>query len=389
MSPTAATTSIARASSSTLSPGPNSLVVKVCGEDNAPELSVRLADEQGAPDQRLTTSIDIADSQKVAERLQASANKAPGKSTATSKVGAKPDKPANASEPATSAGRARPRTAVRTSTSRARSRGRAISSRTLATWLTPTAMIRRCTWRAICRSAPPTAEPTIERYLFASRLAEDRNQQNEWLNKAEALAKKSGKTPKELLTARAVHRRNSPNWRDASPIFDRVLAQDPDDVLALAGRVELYNMAGLPRTALGVLEQAVRRSPELGQPAQHVRQPAAHARARRRRDRSRRALRHAPLRRRQLPDGDDRLGDRAPQPRRGRALGRPLAGGLQQQPMGAGRGRACLPRARPAGARHRDVQALARACARDVSTLRALSELQGELNQQYDESRPT
>ena len=72
----------------------------------------------------------------------------------------------------------------------------------------------------------------------------------------------SGKTPKELLNARAVHRRNSPNWRDASPIFDRVLAEDPDDLLALAGRVELYNMAGLPRTALGVLEQAVRRAPE-------------------------------------------------------------------------------------------------------------------------------
>ena len=98
--------------------------------------------------------------------------------------------------------------------------------------------------------------------MLASRLAEDRNQQNEWLNKAEALVKKTGKSSKDLLNARAVHRRNSPNWRDASPIFDRVLAEDPDDVLALAGRVELYNMAGLPRTALGVLEQAVRRSPD-------------------------------------------------------------------------------------------------------------------------------
>src|SRR6185369_9550885 len=46
------------------------------------------------------------------------------------------------------------------------------------------------------------------------------------------------------------------------PIFDRVLAQDPDDLLALAGRVELYNMAGLPRTALGVLEGAVKRAPD-------------------------------------------------------------------------------------------------------------------------------
>jgi cellulose synthase operon protein C len=245
-----------------LSPGPNSLVVKVCGEDNAPELSVRVADEQGAPDPRLTTSIDIADSQKIAERLQASAKKTPGKSTATGKVGAKPDKPANASEPETKRGPALgPVPLFERLVASKKPRARDLES--YARYLADTNgddpalhLARDLSQRAA------DSEPTIERILLASRLAEDRNQQNEWLNKAEALAKKSGKTPKDLLTARAVHRRNSPNWRDASPIFDRVLAQDPDDVLALAGRVELYNMAGLPRTALGVLEQAVRRSPE-------------------------------------------------------------------------------------------------------------------------------
>jgi tetratricopeptide (TPR) repeat protein len=238
-----------------LAPGPNPLVLKVCGEDNAPELSVRLADEQGAPDARLKTSIDIADSQKAAERLQAGAKP-------KAAAGAKPAKPAKAAPPV-----AKPKLALGPlpvfERMVAGKQPRARDLEAYARYLADTNgddpalhLARDLSQRAA------DAGPSIERYLLASRLAEDRNQQNEWLNKAEALAKKTGKTPKELLNARAVHRRNSPNWRDASPIFDRVLAEDPDDLLALAGRVELYNMAGLPRTALGVLEQAVRRAPE-------------------------------------------------------------------------------------------------------------------------------
>lgn len=239
-----------------LEPGPNTLVVKVCGEENAPEVSVRLADDQGAPDPRLATSIDIADSQKAAERLQASAKKPTAKGAAAREA-AKPE-PRPAAKPGKALG---PVPLFERLIASKKPRARDLES--YARYLADTNgddpalhLARDLSQRAA------TAEPNIERYLLASRLAEDRNQQNEWLNKAEALAKKAGETPKELLTARAVHRRNSPNWRDASPIFDRVLAEDPDDVLALAGRVELYNMAGLPRTALGVIEQAVRRTPE-------------------------------------------------------------------------------------------------------------------------------
>ena len=247
-----------------LSPGPNALVVKVCGEDDAPELSVRLADDKGAPDARLTTSIDIADSQKAAERMQAAAKKPTGKGAQTKpaaeksgKVTAKTDAKAE-----TKRGPALgpvPEFERLTSGKRPRARDLEAYARYLADTNGDDPALHIA--RDLSQRAAD-AEPTIERYLLASRLAEDRNQQNEWLAKAEALATKNGKTPNELLDARAVHRRNSPNWRDASPIFDRVLAQDPDDLLALAGRVELYNMAGLPRTALGVLEQAVRRAPD-------------------------------------------------------------------------------------------------------------------------------
>jgi tetratricopeptide (TPR) repeat protein len=238
----------------TLVPGPNPLLVKVCGEENAPEISVRLADETGAPDSRLVSSIDIADSQKASERLLASAKKEPaakGKDVKGKAAPAKAVKPAKALGPVpvfeqlTSGKKPRPRDLEAYARYLAESNGDDPALH----------LARDLSQRAA------DAEPTIERLLLASRLAEDRNQQNEWLNKAEALAKKQGKTPKDLLNARAVHRRSSPNWRDASPIFDRVLAEDPDDLLALAGRVELYNMAGLPRTALGVLEQAVRRTP--------------------------------------------------------------------------------------------------------------------------------
>jgi cellulose synthase operon protein C len=236
----------------TLEPGPNPLVVKVCGDDDAPELSLRLADDKGAPDPRLVASIDIADSQKASERLRARASKTPKKAATT------PSKPAPDVKPKLALGPV-PLFEKMIAGPRPRARDLEAYARYLVETKGDDPALHQA--RDLSQRAAE-AEPTIERYLLASRLAEDRNQQNEWLTKAEALASKQGRTPKELLNARAVHRRNSPNWRDASPIFDRVLAQDPDDLLALAGRVELYNMAGLPRTALGVLEQAVRRAPE-------------------------------------------------------------------------------------------------------------------------------
>jgi cellulose synthase operon protein C len=212
----------------TLEPGPNPLVVKVCGEDDAPELSLRLADDKGAPDPRLVASIDIADSQKASVRLQARAGKG------ATKPPAKPAKAAD-SKPKLALGPV-PLFEKMVGAARPRPRDLEAYARYLAETKGDDPALHQA--RDLSQRAAE-AEPTVERYLLASRLAEDRNQQNEWLSKAEALAKKQGHMPKELLNARAVHRRNSPNWRDASPIFDRVLAQDPDDLLALAGRVEL------------------------------------------------------------------------------------------------------------------------------------------------------
>ncbi len=104
------------------------------------------------------------------------------------------------------------------------------------------------------------AQPTIKRLLFAGRLAEDRNQNRAWLDKAKALAGPKSRDL-EVLLADAQLAQTSPNWREAVPIYEKILAIDPEHVGATLGRVELYAEAGLRRTALATLERAVARQP--------------------------------------------------------------------------------------------------------------------------------
>jgi tetratricopeptide (TPR) repeat protein/transglutaminase-like putative cysteine protease len=117
--------------------------------------------------------------------------------------------------------------------------------------------------REIARRAAEKA-PTIPRLLLAGNLAEGRNQRALWIEKAEALAKKSATEEEriDVLLARAMHARGGANWRDAVPYFDRVLAIDPDNVVATLARVELYSEAGLRETAMTFLERALSRRPK-------------------------------------------------------------------------------------------------------------------------------
>ncbi|MEN9579439.1 MAG: hypothetical protein RJA70_2448 [Pseudomonadota bacterium] len=104
-------------------------------------------------------------------------------------------------------------------------------------------------------------DPSIERQLLAGRLSEDYNSHRLWVERAEALAKQEQVQSVELLLARATVERGGMNWRDAFPYFEQALAIDPDNVDALQGRVELYNEAGLVRTALALLRAAADRNP--------------------------------------------------------------------------------------------------------------------------------
>src|SRR5262249_49592472 len=110
-----------------------------------------------------------------------------------------------------------------------------------------------------------TLEPTVPRLLLAAELAEDRNQRAVWVGRAEALAAKGrvrpGAVDPKILLAKAAVPRLSLSPRDALPLYRDVLRQDPDDVAAIRGEVELLDDVGLKRTALARLDAAVARNP--------------------------------------------------------------------------------------------------------------------------------
>jgi cellulose synthase operon protein C len=209
----------------TLEPGTNDLTLKLCGDDAPPVVSLRLGDARGAPDAQIEVTADIVASEEAAALATKLAEQ---KSAAAARAG--PEGPIQAFE-------------------RAAKSARASDLFAYARYLVATAgddptehRARNLAQRAAER------EPTVERLLLAGALSEDRNRRREWVAKAETLANKAGKPNVDLLLARAELARGSPNWRDAVPFYDRVLAIDPNQVDAIRGRVELYNEAGLRRT---------------------------------------------------------------------------------------------------------------------------------------------
>jgi cellulose synthase operon protein C len=229
----------------TLEPGVNALTVKICGEEDAPILSVRLADANGAPGAGLTFTNDVAASVQAAELA---ARLAKGKGKAGRGKAAKPALPGKLQGP------------VQTFDLLTAKGAAAATLEAYARYLYETDgddpavhLARDLAVRAADK------EPTVRRLLLAAALAENNNLRGDWIKKAEAL---TGANPtREVLLARAVQRRASPSYEEAFPIFERLIARDPDDISAIQGRVELYAMAGLPRTALATLERAVERHP--------------------------------------------------------------------------------------------------------------------------------
>jgi cellulose synthase operon protein C len=226
-----------------LQPGQNNLTIKACGEDAAPVISLRLADARGAPDPKLSIDSDISASVEAANLVKRQKAKAPKARPRTAPAAL--EGPLQSFERITAAKTARPADLQAHAEYLVLSGGddpKEHAARNLAQ-----------------RAA--AAEPSVERLLLVAALAEDRNKQAEWLLQAERLAQQSGKRSVELLLARAAHARGGPSWRDAFPFYDRVLDLDPERIPAIRGRVELYNEAGMQRTALATLERAVDRAP--------------------------------------------------------------------------------------------------------------------------------
>ncbi|MFO0734433.1 MAG: DUF3857 domain-containing protein [Labilithrix sp.] len=215
------------------------LTVKVCGDEDAPMFSLRLADPSGLPDKGLEVDPDVTHAKEAAASKFHKGEKLPTPPTTG---------PVPAFEKLTGAG------------------------------ATPAALEAYARYLVLTSSDDPaehkardlaaraaTQAPTVQRCLLAGDLAENRNQHAVWLDKAEDLIKKNKEASTEdridALLARAAHTRGGANWRDSIPFFDKVLAIDPDNVPANLAHVELFSEAGLRETALGMLVRALDRRP--------------------------------------------------------------------------------------------------------------------------------
>jgi tetratricopeptide (TPR) repeat protein/transglutaminase-like putative cysteine protease len=220
-----------------LEDGVNTLTLKVCGDEAAPVFSVRLAGANGAPEAGLDVSNDVALSKEAAELVTRLKTKKP-------RALPRLEGPAQAFDRLT-----------------ANKQASAAMLEAHARYLYETDGDDPAVHRArdlATRAAEK--QPTVRRLLLAAALAEDNNQRGDWIQKAEALDKKG--ESRDVLLARALQRRSSPSFQEAFPYFDQLIARDADDVTAIQGRVELYGMAGLPRTALATLERSLERNPQ-------------------------------------------------------------------------------------------------------------------------------
>jgi transglutaminase-like putative cysteine protease/tetratricopeptide (TPR) repeat protein len=219
----------------TLAAGWNRVLVKACGSESAPIFTVRIAAADGSPDARIQTSNDFSHAADVRALFQ------------------KQKLPPN--------GVAGP---IQAFAGNEKSADPAVLE-AYARYLVVTQsddeadhLARDMALRAAQRA------PTVQRALLAAGLVESRNQSADWIAKAEEIVARGGASADDkmdALLARAGHERTGTNWRDAVPYYDRALAIDPDNVPAIAARVELYGEANLRATALAFLERAVARRP--------------------------------------------------------------------------------------------------------------------------------
>lgn len=219
-------------------PASNNLTIKVCGDEDAPVASLRLANENGAPDASLTVSNEFVDSRTAAKLADMAPQ--PNQSKRARQTGPLQRYQAEAQ-----------RDDVTADTLERYARYLVLTHGD-----DPTEHLAR----DLARRAAEL-EPTLERLLLAGELAEDRNKRARWLAEAVRQRPQDNWAQIQLLLAQAHQKNSGPNPREASPYFDRVLALDPDNLDALQGQVEVYNEAGLHRTALSTLSRALDRNP--------------------------------------------------------------------------------------------------------------------------------
>jgi len=224
-----------RATSVWLEPGDNQVVIKVCSEQEAPMVSLRLASPEGAPDPKITFG---------AEAGAITAARAP-----------RPPPPELRS--------VGPLTWFERENKASKSPA---LEEAFARYLTVSDGDDPALHRARDLAHSAAATPSVPRLLLAAELAEDRNERARWIARARAELPRSpkGRVRRDLidvLSAEAALAEQGMSPQAALPFYEQVLALDPDDIGAISGKARLYDAAGLKQSALGLVEAAVKRNP--------------------------------------------------------------------------------------------------------------------------------
>ncbi|MEY4549707.1 MAG: hypothetical protein RL685_5902 [Pseudomonadota bacterium] len=226
-----------RAATVWLEPGENRVTIKVCGDDTAPLVSLRLADPSGKPDPALHWRADSSALSRLAP------------------AGRGPAPPGRVEGPLQWFERS------------LRAAATPALREAFARYLTSSDGDDPTTHQARdLAHAAASAAPSVPRLLLAAELAEDRNEQARWLERARTELPRSAprdvrRNLEQLLLSEARWLEQGVNPRAALPMYEQLLALDPDDVRALSGRARIYDSAGLKHAALASIEQALARSP--------------------------------------------------------------------------------------------------------------------------------
>jgi transglutaminase-like putative cysteine protease/tetratricopeptide (TPR) repeat protein len=229
-----------------LEDGYNRITVKVCADETSPAVALRIGNADGS----VATGIEVA----ATEAVSGSAANSMRERTDGEKVAAKPG-----SKKVATLKRLGPVEAFSARLAKSPEDAKLLES--YARYLLVTGGDPEASHQArdLSRRAAE-AEPTVDRLLLAAMLAEDRNRRRGFIEQAGELASTSADRTAVLLD-RARLARTGPNWRDAFPLYQKLLRMHPDSVPATLGMTDLYLEAGLKRTAIELLRGAVERQP--------------------------------------------------------------------------------------------------------------------------------
>ena len=179
----------------TLKPGTNRITVKACGDDEPPKFALRIADENGAPDLGVEVTADVESSMRAHDNFVAA--KPTPKSPPTKKDGdAKKGDAKKLADEDRSPVAPKPKGKVRGPLQELAhavegSKPAPAALEAYARYLAITGGDSKAehTARDLARRAAEAA-PTVRSLLLASMLAEDRNQQREWIGRARSSSAK-------------------------------------------------------------------------------------------------------------------------------------------------------------------------------------------------------